>query len=53
MRHSLLSPGLILGVSTGAFAEVPFTQPRSPGPYGWNLAQELCWKLGDGVKKAA
>jgi hypothetical protein len=48
MRHSLLSSGLILGVSTGAYAEVPFTQPRSPGPYG-----ELCRKLGDGVKKAA
>ena len=39
MRHSLLSPELMLGVYTGAYAEVPFTQPRSPGPYSKNLAQ--------------
>lgn len=49
MRHSLLSPGLILGVSTGAFAEVPFTQPRSPGPYGWNLAQITMMQYASGA----
>jgi hypothetical protein len=49
MRHFLLSPGLILSVSTGAFAEVPFTQPRSPGPYGWNLAQITMMQYASGA----
>jgi hypothetical protein len=39
MRHSLLSLGLMRGVSTGACIEVPFTQPSFPGPNRRNLAQ--------------
>ena len=49
MRHSLLSPGLILGVSTGAYAAVPSTQPRSPGPYCWNLSQITMTQYASGA----
>ncbi|MGO9846932.1 MAG: hypothetical protein ACLPKT_10130, partial [Methylocella sp.] len=49
MRHSLLSPGPRLGVSTGAYAEISFTQPRSLGPYGWNLAQITMMQYASGA----
>ncbi len=35
MRHSLLSIGLMLGISSAAYAQVPYTQPCSVSATGW------------------